>query len=113
MAPALLDLRDVIRNQAQRDETDRVYNTIDCDERQRRSDLIDCGDDDPNAHYRFADAEHNTTVEFFTDLDAPVVNHSGQPRDATNPDTRENIARDNLTGNLGAGPLIRSVMGPP
>lgn len=113
VAPALLDLRDVIRNQAQSDATGRAYNHIDCDERQRRSDLIDCGDEDLNANYRFADAEQNNTVEFFAELDAPAANHSGQPRDATNPDTRANVARDNLTGNLGAGPLIRSVMGQP
>lgn len=113
VAPALLDLRDVIRNQAQSDATGRAYNNIDCDERQRRSDLIDCGEEDPNANYRFAGAEQNSTVEFFAELDAPAANHSGQPRDATNPDTRANVARDNLTGNLGAGPLIRSVMGAP
>ncbi|TFH70829.1 hypothetical protein E3V39_14885 [Gammaproteobacteria bacterium LSUCC0112] len=113
VAPALLDLRDVIRSQAQSDATGRAYNNIDCDERQRRSDLIDCGDEDPNAIYRFAGVEQNSTVEFFAELEAPAANHSGQPRDATNPDTRANVARDNLTGNLGAGPLIRSVMGAP
>lgn len=113
VAPALLDLRDIIRNQAQSDATGRAYNNIDCDERQRRSDLIDCGEEDPNANYGFAGAEQNSTVEFFAELDTPAANHSNPPRDATNPDTQANVARDNLTGNLGAGPLIRSVMGPP
>lgn len=113
VAPALPDLRDVIRNQAQSDAISRGYNNIDCDERQRRNDLIDCGDPDSNAIYDFADAQHNDTAAFFADLNTPAANHNAQPRDATNPDTRANVARDNLTGNLGAGPLIRSVMGQP
>ncbi|MDP3515913.1 MAG: hypothetical protein Q8S94_01995 [Pseudohongiella sp.] len=113
VAPALLDLRDIIRNQAQNDETSRGYNNIDCDERQRRNDLIDCGDEDTSGSYNFAEAELNDTAAFFAELEAPAANYSSEPRDATNPDTRANVARDNLTGNLGAGPLIRSVMGQP
>ncbi|GEM_PF-2619860 len=113
VAPALFDLRDIIRNQAQNDETSRGYNNIDCDERQRRNDLIDCSDEDSSGNYNFAEAELNDTATFFAELEAPAANHSSAPRDATNPDTRANVARDNLTGNLGAGPLIRSVLGQP
>ncbi len=113
IAPSLLDLRDRIRNQAQSDSTGRVFSNADCDERQRRNDLIDCGDEDPNNRYGFDEAEQNDTTEFFAGLEAPTGVDRSAPRDATNPDTRAAVARDNLTGNLGAGPLIRSVMGQP
>jgi hypothetical protein len=113
MAPSLLDLRDRIRNQVQSDSTGRIFSNADCDERQRRNDLIDCGDEDPNNRYGFDEAEQNDTTAFFADLEAPPGVDSSAPRDATNPDTRAAVARDNLTGNLGAGPLIRSVMGQP
>jgi hypothetical protein len=113
IAPSLLDLRDRIRNQAQSDSTGRIFSNADCDERQRRNDLIDCGDEDPNNRYGFDEAEQNDTTAFFAGLEAPSGVDSNAPRDATNPDTRAAVARDNLTGNLGAGPLIRSVMGQP
>jgi len=113
VAPALPDLREVIRNQARSDDISRGYNNIECDERQRRNDLIDCGDNNSNALSDFADAQQNGTAAFFADLSAPAPSHNNQPRDATNPDTRANVARDNLTGTLGAGPLIRSVLGQP
>jgi len=113
VAPTLPDLREVIRNQAKNDEISRGYNNIECDERQRRNDLIDCGENDSNAFSNLADAQQNGTAAFFADLSTPAPSHNNQPRDATNPDTRANVARDNLTGNLGAGPLIRSVLGQP
>jgi hypothetical protein len=113
VAPALADLREVIRNQAKSDDISRGYNNLECDERQRRNDLIDCGDNDSTTFGDLADAQQNPTAAFFADLSAPASSHNSQPRDATNPDTRANVARDNLTGNLGAGPLIRSVMGQP
>ena len=113
IAPSLLDLRDRIRNQAQSDSNGRIYSNADCDERQRRNDLIDCGEEDPNNRYGFDEAAQNDTTEFFAGLEATTGLNSSAPRDATNPDTRAAVARDNLTGNLGAGPLIRSVMGQP
>lgn len=113
IAPSLLDLRDRIRNQAQSDSTGRIFSNADCDERQRRNDLIDCGNEDPNNRYGFDEAAQNDTTAFFAGLEAPSGVDSSAPRDATNPDTRAAVARDNLTGNLGAGPLIRSVMGQP
>lgn len=113
IAPSLLDLRDRIRNQAQSDSTGRIFSNAECDERQRRNDLIDCGDEDPNNRYGFDEVEQNDTTEFFAGLEAPTGVDRSAPRDATNPDTRAAVARDNLTGNLGAGPLIRSVMGQP
>lgn len=113
VAPALLDLRDMIQNRSQMDETQRLTGGITCDERQRRNQMLDCGEENANARLITSSAEQNPTVELFTGLNTPAPGHAGQPRDATNPDTRAAVARDNLTGNLGAGPLIRSVMGPP
>ena len=113
VAPALLDLRDMIQNRSQVDETQRLTGDISCDERQRRNKMLDCGEENANARLITSSAEQNPTVELFTGLNTPAPSYAGQPRDATNPDTRAAVARDNLTGNLGAGPLIRSVMGQP
>jgi hypothetical protein len=110
LAPALLDVRDLIQNRAQIDPTNRLYSYISCDERQRRTDLIDCGEEDPNAQYNFAAAEQNTHAEFFTALNAPVADTSNQPADRTSTGARASAAQTNMTGNLGANPLIRSVM---
>lgn len=113
LAPALLDVRDLIQNRAQNDATARIYNNTNCDERQRRTDLIDCGDEDPNAQYDFAAAEQNATVEFFTELAFPTEDTRSQPPDRTSTAARTRAAQQNMTGNLGAAPLIRSVLGEP
>lgn len=110
-APALLDVRDLVRSRAQQDTTSRIYNTMDCDERQRRSDLIACGDEDPNNQYNFAAAEQNPTVVFFEGLNLPPEDTSNQTPDRTSGAARTSASQQNMTGNLGANPLIRSVMG--
>jgi hypothetical protein len=103
----------MIQNRSQVDETQRLTGDISCDERQRRNKMLDCGEENANAQLITSSAEQNPTAELFTGLNTPAPSYAGQPRDATNPDTRAAVARDNLTGNLGAGPLIRSVMGQP
>lgn len=113
LAPALLDVRDLIQSRAQNDATARIYNNVNCDERQRRTDLIDCGDEDPNAQYNFADAEQNATVEFFSALNPVTENTSTEPADRTSGEARTRATLNHLNGNLGANPLIRSVMGEP
>ena len=113
LAPALLDVRDLIQNRAQYDATARIYNNVNCDERQRRTDLIDCGDEDANAQYNFAAAEQNATVEFFSALNPLIENTSAEPADRTGGDARTRASLNNMNGNLGATPLIRSVMGEP
>ena len=113
LAPALLDVRDLIQNRAQNEATTRIYNNVNCDERQRRTDLIDCSDEDPHTQYNFAAAEQNATVEFFSALNPLIENTTTQPADRTGGDARTRATLDHLNGNLGANPLIRSVMGQP
>lgn len=113
LAPALLDVRDLIQDSAQHDATARIYNNTNCDERQRRTDLIDCGDDDPSAQYNFAAAEQNATVEFFAELNLPADHPSNQPPDRTSGPGRTRASLQDMNGNLGAAPLIRSVLGQP
>lgn len=110
-APALLDVRDIVKNRSENDATARIYNNINCDERQRRIDLIDCGDEDPNAGYNFAAAEQNPIVEFFAELNLPTEDTGNQPADRTTGDARTRASLNNMNGNLGANPLIRRVMG--
>ena len=103
----------MIKSRTQDDETTRRYQNMSCDERQRRNDLIDCGDEDPNSQYNFAAAEQNATVEFFAGLNVPTGQSDNQPADRTGTDVRTRASLEHMNGNLGANPLIRSVMGQP